>query len=208
NLARELHDQIGQALTAIKINLSALKFHTEKSDFNALIERNIDAADRAIEQVRNLSLNLRPSVLDDLGLVAALRWYAHSQAALTGMSINFNADEIEMRPSPDIETVFFRVAQEAFTNVLRHAQAQQIQIHLTQDDENLIMQISDDGVGFDVEAALRKAGAGASMGLLNIQERSELVGGILEIKSQPGEGSSIILRLPHEGQPNSQVRKP
>ena len=203
NLARELHDQLGQALTAIKINLNAIKIQAGEASTTTLIEKVIVATDHAIEQTRNLSLDLRPSVLDDLGLWAALRWYFHRHASQTEITLYFEAAETELRFPAHIETTCFRVAQEAFTNILRHAQAHQVSVRITPEKNALELEIRDDGIGFDVAAAFAQADAGISLGLINMQERADLENGSLTIKSAPGEGTSLVLRLPINTEQNN-----
>ncbi len=169
HIARELHDEIGQALTAVKIYLQAAQRTPEA--LVSYLEDSISIVDRTLQQVRTLSLDLRPALLDDLGLVVALRWYVDRQAQRTGFTAQFVADAPETRPRPDIETACFRVAQEALTNVARHARAQQVRVELRQRDTELHLLIRDDGKGFDVRAAQERAAQGASMGLLGMQER-------------------------------------
>jgi signal transduction histidine kinase len=194
HLARELHDEIGQALTAMKINLQAAQ--RTPDTLAAYLEDSISLADRTLQQVRNLSLDLRPALLDDLGLVAALRWYVDRQAQRAGFTAHFAADPLESRPRPDIETACFRVAQEALTNVMRHAQAQQVRVELHQRAAGLHLLIRDDGKGFDVRAAQERAAQGMSAGLLGMQERVWLVGGQIDIESTPARGTEIRARFP------------
>jgi PAS domain S-box-containing protein len=194
-LARELHDEIGQALTAIKINLQAVQPLTEATG-QPRLEENISIVDRTIHQVRHLSLDLRPSILDDLGLEAALRWYMDRQAQRTGFVVHLDTDSVGARVQPDIETTCFRVVQEALTNVVRHAQARRVEIELRHREAELDVVIRDDGVGFDVPAAWRRVARSASLGLLGMQERVHLVGGTLTIHSAPTAGTEIRMRLP------------
>ena len=194
HIARELHDEIGQALTAVKINLQAAQRTPEA--LVSYLEDSISIVDRTVQQVRTLSLDLRPALLDDLGLVVALRWYVDRQAQRTGFTAQFVADPLETRPRPDIETACFRVAQEALTNVVRHARAQQVRVELRQRDTELHLLIRDDGKGFDVRTAQERAAQGASMGLLGMQERVWLVGGQIAIESAPAWGTEIRVRFP------------
>jgi len=194
HIARELHDEIGQALTAVKINLQAAQ--RTPDTLAAYLEDSISIVDRTLQQVRTLSLDLRPALLDDLGLVVALRWYVDRQAQRTGFTAQFVADALKTRPRPDIETACFRVAQEALTNVVRHARAQQVRVELHQRDTELHLLIRDDGKGFDVRTAQERAAQGASMGLLGMQERVWLVGGQIAIESAPAGGTEIRVRFP------------
>jgi len=194
HIARELHDEIGQALTAVKINLQAAQRLPEAPV--PYLEDSISIVDRTLQQVRTLSLDLRPALLDDLGLVATLRWYVDRQAQRAGFTAQFVADPLETRPRPDIETACFRVAQEALTNVTRHAQAQQVRVELHQRDAELHLLIRDDGKGFDVRTAQERAAQGASTGLLGMQERVWLVGGQIDIESVPAGGTEVRVRFP------------
>lgn len=195
-VALELHDQIGQNLTAIKLNLQAAQRTTQASPLMSILEQGLATVERALQRVRNLSLDLRPSMLDDLGLVATLRWYVDRLARQTDLTIAFTAEGLETRPAPFLETTCFRVAQEALTNVIRHAQARQVQIELWQQEGGLNLLIRDDGRGFDAAAALKEGMRGNSIGLLGMQERINLAGGRLEIESAHGYGTEIRACFP------------
>jgi PAS domain S-box-containing protein len=191
-LARELHDEIGQALTAIRMNLQAILRHSGSKDVAAHVVEGIAQVDQAIERVRALAVELRPSVLDDLGLVAALRWYLERQSHWAGFATRLDAGDLgEGRLSPLIETTCFRVVQEAVTNVARHAGAKNVQVSLRREGDVFEVTVEDDGVGFDVEQARERAAEGASLGLLGMQERASLAGGHLAIDSAPGRGSRV-----------------
>jgi signal transduction histidine kinase len=195
HIARELHDEIGQALTAVKLHLqSALR--RGGSEARQPLEECVQITDQALEQVRNLSLNLRPSQLDDLGLVAALRWQIGRQAAASGLQTDFQADELNERLEPALETACFRFVQEAMTNVARHAQARHAWIEARRKDDRLRVSVRDDGKGFDVAGATREAIARGSLGLLGMQERVGLAGGRLNVSSRPGQGTTIVAEFP------------
>jgi PAS domain S-box-containing protein len=196
HIARELHDEIGQALTVMKINLQAVQRLLDTPALAPYLEESIRTVDRTLQQVRNLSLDLRPSLLDDLGLVPALRWYVDRQAQQAEFSAQFAADPLEKRLPPDLEIVCFRIVQEALTNVTRHAQARQVGVELRQRGDELQLVVRDDGVGFDVQTTLNRAAHGASMGLLGMEERALPLGGQVEIKSAPGRGTEIRARFP------------
>jgi signal transduction histidine kinase len=195
HIARELHDEIGQALTAVKLHLqSALRRGGPES--RPPLEECVQITDQALEQVRNLSLNLRPSQLDDLGLVAALRWQIGRQTAASGLDTEFQADELSERLEPALETACFRFVQEAMTNIVRHAQARHAWIEARRKDDRLRVSVRDDGKGFDVATATREAIARGSLGLLGMQERVGLAGGRLNVSSRPGEGTTIVAEFP------------
>ncbi len=196
-LAHELHDEIGQTLTAVKINLQALQRREDMTGVEAYLKDSVDVVEHALGQVRNLSLDLRPSLLDDLGLVATLRWYVDRQAQRGGFTAQLITDlpDVPYLP-PELETTCFRVVQEALTNIMRHSQAHNVCVELHQREKELELRVCDDGVGFDVQAALENAMGGTSLGLLGIQERIWQVGGQIAIQSAPGGGTDIQARLP------------
>ena len=194
-VAHELHDELGQALTAIKINLQGQQRLATPSPADPRSE-SLRIVDQALQQVRTLALALRPSMLDDLGLAPALKWMAEQSAAQSGFMVRFHTATSAARLEPEIETACFRIVQVALTNVQRHAGAQQVEIDLHQDGATLVLSVSDDGCGFDVAAMLDRASAGASLGLLGMRERAGLIDGQLEIVSAPGQGSTVRLRCP------------
>ena len=196
HIAHELHDQIGQALTAVKMSLESMRSLSGHSELDGGLDESIGVIERALEQVRNLSLNLRPAILDDLGLVAALRWLVSSMTAKKGLKIRFDANNMEQRLSKGIETACFRVAQEAITNVLRHAQASRITVRLRKCGDGLELTVCDDGIGFDVKSTQARAAHGGSFGLLGMQERVALSGGTFKIESTLGGGSKIMTCFP------------
>jgi two-component system sensor histidine kinase UhpB len=201
-IAYVLHDEIGQALTALKFNLELAHDDPEPARGSSALDESIAMVAELLQQVRNLALDLRPSVLDDLGLVAALRSYLDRQAQRGGLEGTFGvegsqAQRLETSRLPNsVEIACFRTAQEALTNVLRHARARHVSIVLRADDDELTLLISDDGVGFDVEAAQAQALAGGSMGLLGMQEQVALAGGQFAISAAPGQGTRIQIRFP------------
>jgi len=195
HLARELHDEIGQALTVMQLNLQAM-LPAPGAGNRPRLTATLEAVERVLEQVHDLSLNLRPSMLDDLGLEPALRWLADRQAALVGLKVGYHADRLEQRLDPMIETECFRIAQEALTNVARHAQAQSVTVDLRAVDGQLHLRVRDDGVGFEVAVVREKAVRGASLGLLSMEERAALAGGGLEFTSSPAQGAEVHAWFP------------
>jgi signal transduction histidine kinase len=196
HLARELHDEIGQSLTAAEINLQAALHAEGTAALERRLEDSIQAIERVLEQVHDLSLNLRPSMLDDLGLIPALRWYTSRQAALTGLEAEFQAEPLEQRLDPFIETECFRVAQEALTNVVRHSEAHTVAVHLSHNNGHLHLSVRDDGAGFEVGVLRERAVNGASLGLLSMEERATLAGGGIEYVSAPGKGTEVRAWFP------------
>jgi PAS domain S-box-containing protein len=193
-LAVELHDELGQVLTAVKINLASLQRLPAAASASTHLQDTIASVDQAMEKVRDLALDLRPSVLDDLGLPAALRWYADRFARAAHVEAHLSIDAVPHLEA-DLETVCFRMAQEALTNVARHAGARHVWIDLHLLPIGLELSIRDDGRGFDTAAARDHAVGGASMGLLGMQERVALVGGQFELRSAPGGGTELRARF-------------
>ena len=201
-VAHELHDELGQSLTAIKINLQARERFKDRSP-SELNAENLRIVEDALQHVRRLAVALRPSVLDDLGLIPALRGIAEQTAARGGFEVHFQPAIPDTRLPPDVETACFRVVQEALTNISRHAHASRVDIDLFHDGDALVLGIHDDGRGFDVAAVHERASAGDSIGLLGMKERATLLGGRLDIESIPGLGSTVRMRCPLP-QPQSQ----
>jgi signal transduction histidine kinase len=195
HIARELHDEIGQILTVVKINLESLREPGRFPVAVSGIEACVQNVDRAIQQVRALALDLRPAILDHLGLPAALRWFV--DRIPTGKPTAHLAVEEGEREelSPEVKTAAFRIAQEAVTNVLRHARARNVWVSLAIGPANLELTVRDDGVGFDLDR-LRRLAPGSSFGLSSMEERVRLVGGRIEIRTSPGEGTEVRAHFP------------
>ncbi len=198
HLARELHDETGQGLMALKINLQGALKHPAAPSSIERLQESLEVVDRTIAQIRNLLRDLRPSLLDDLGLVVALDTYCQGLAKRLGVSVTFVADSGLPRLNFDIETVCYRIAQEALNNVTKHAQATSVHVKLEKRDDILTIEITDDGVGFGIEAARGRGRGGASLGIVGMRERTELVGGSLSIQSAVGAGTVVKATLPFE----------
>jgi PAS domain S-box-containing protein len=194
-LARDLHDDIGQALTALKIQLESLQ-RAGDSALRARVAEGVETVQHTLERVRQLSLSLRPSQLDDLGLAAALRSHLDRQAGVGGLAPHFDAAEAPGDLDPDTETACFRVAQEAITNVLRHARARNLWVRLFTSGGQLALSVRDDGRGFELEAARRRAASGASLGLVGMEERIAQLGGSLELRAAAGQGTTLLATFP------------
>jgi signal transduction histidine kinase len=194
-VAIELHDELGQSLTAIKINLQLSERFKDLSPSDLNIE-NIRIVEDALQQVRRLATALRPSMLDDLGLAPALKWISEQTAIRSNFAVDFHHERVQGRLAPEIETACFRIVQEALTNVTRHAHPNRVEISLRRDGEQLVLCVQDDGNGFELDLMRKRAVAGGSLGVLGMQERATLIGGQLDIDSAPGRGCMVQLRCP------------
>jgi signal transduction histidine kinase len=194
-VALELHDELGQLLTAIKINLQLGERYKEKAPPDLYTE-NLRIVEEALQQVRRLATGLRPSMLDDLGLAPALKWVAEQCASRSGFEVTFHHERAQVRLAAEIETACFRIVQEALTNISRHAQAKRVCITLRRHGTDLVLEVKDDGLGFDLAAMQQRAIAGDSLGVLGMHERAALLGGQLDIDSAAGEGCTVQLRCP------------
>jgi signal transduction histidine kinase len=201
HLARELHDEIGQALTAAKINLQSV---TGNGGANfARLQETTAILDRLLGQVRQISLDLRPSMLDDLGLVPALRSLLDQQGRRASVEVHFSAENIPEKLDPEIQTTCFRIAQEAITNAVRHAHATHIDLDLRCKNGKLRLLVRDNGIGLDVESAQAQT---IGLGLIGIKERAALVGGRAKIISSPNKGTTIEVSVPSTLRPERQGR--
>lgn len=203
HIARELHDQIGQMLTAIKFNLQTLA-SAKQIDQAGVVNQGVELIDTALEQVRSLSFELRPSLLDNLGLAAALRWYSDQFAHRTGIvtECQSNLPDGQMRFPQDLETACFRIVQEALTNVVRHAQAGRVVIELNNVGHETILSVRDDGVGFTTRVPQGSKYSNLHLGLIGMRERALALGGTLQIISSPANGTEIRVSFPTEAKSN------
>jgi len=198
-IAQELHDELGQALTAMSINLSAINKQLGAALDPEIAERLAETDSlitRTLEQMREMALDLRPSMLDDLGLLPALRWYVKRYENRTGILVDLEAVGLEKRLPEHIETAMYRVVQEALTNVARHARANRVDIRLQRRDSIVQAFIEDDGSGFDPAEVADREAQGRGVGLVGMRERIAALGGSLEIESHPGKGTRLTIELP------------
>jgi PAS domain S-box-containing protein len=201
HLAHELHDALGQTLTAIHLHLAAFRL-TAKPEALPSLDECEQIVHQAIEQVRGLSLDLRPALLDILGLEDALRAYLIRHADQGGLDVKFDSDFAGVRMSSALETSCFRVVQAALTNTIRHAAARSFEVKLGTSKGTLELIIRDDGRGFDMAAARRGTIAGRGFGLLSMRERVELFGGKFVLESSEGRGTTIRVQFPLEDKPS------
>ncbi len=194
-IARELHDETGQVLTAIKLELAELERSLVGAGMNIdAVDRARDLAGLALESIRATARGLRPAVLDDLGLIPALRALAEDFAGRTGVVVNLSATPLPAPPAPEVEVAVYRVFQEALTNVARHSGATHVDARLAPDGSDLLLVVQDNGHGFPVEPGAN-AGAGHA-GLAGMKERVVGAGGRFQVASAPGRGVRLEARLP------------
>lgn len=196
-LARELHDLVGQNLTALGINLNML--HDQLSpvmtkEIGMRLNDALSILAETAKSIRDVMTDLRPSVLDDYGLFAAMRWYSDQFSKRTGTDIVLQGNELVPRLPVEAETTFFRIAQEVLTNVAKHAQAQHITISLQEERGIVQMAITDDGKGF-AHTLLKEIPGRKGLGLINIKERAETIGGNVQVTSEPGKGTRVAVEI-------------
>ena len=195
-IARELHDEIGQGLTAAKLAIESAKVATDPTALALRLDDSSAMIDLLLHSVRTLSLDLRPASLDDLGLVAALRAHLHAHAARAGLGMHFDADDLPQSRGGEGEIACFRVAQEAMTNIIRHANATAVDVELRMHGDKVRLIVQDNGIGFDTALAHAGTEEGVSFGLLSMRERAELAGGSFLCISETGRGTRIEIFLP------------
>jgi signal transduction histidine kinase len=199
-IARELHDQIGQRLTSIILTLGVLEETLSSPEAQAHAQDLRDTAAQILKEVRDLALHLRPSVLDDLGLLAALRHHLKGYQARSRLLVDFQVLGLDgRRLSPEVETALFRITQEALTNVVRHAQAHGVTVLLEHRGSSVMLIVEDDGRGFDVTRVMDTRPHEGNLGLYGMRERASLLGGTMTIESTPGRGTAVFVRIPLEG---------
>ena len=203
-IARELHDQLGRCLTSIKMDLlwieKTVTRHLADEDIHSINEKTrmmLEAVDETVTVVRRISTELRPGILDDLGLAAAVEWQAKDFQRRTGVSCILEITEEELELSRDQATAFFRIFQEILTNVTRHARASKIWVHLETRDGIVVLEVEDDGVGISPDAASQPH----ALGLAGMRERAAIFGGHVEIGGMPGKGTTVIVCMPIDENP-------
>jgi PAS domain S-box-containing protein len=191
-VSRDLHDQIGQILTAIKLDLTWMTRRLPKAndEFGDRLKGAIGLINDGVRSVRKICSGLRPGVLDDLGLAAAIEWQANEFASRTGIQCDISVPAVDVVLDGDQATEFFRIFQECLTNVMRHAEAKSVHVSLCQEHGDLILVVADDGKGF-CESEVSN-----SLGFLGMKERAQVCGGAIQIVSSPGSGTTVTLRVP------------
>jgi signal transduction histidine kinase len=195
-LARELHDETSQTLSALAMKIeTALAAWPQEPSRERLVEAKALTV-RTIEELHRLIFDLRPSVLDDLGLLSAIRWYAERHLERRGIAVRCEFSGTEARLQPELETALFRVVQEAITNIAKHAGAETVLVQFLEREDRIEIEIEDDGRGFSPDSLPPPAARERGLGLLGMRERVELFGGTIEIDSAPGRGTRIAITVP------------
>jgi signal transduction histidine kinase len=208
-IARDLHDGIGQSLTSLLLGLRAAEEVPTFAEARARLGelRGITAA--LLDEVRRLARGLRPSVLDDLGLAAALERYAADYTQAHGIAVELVAPDLGLIRLPaEVETALYRIAQETLTNVLKHAAAKAVSLVVQRESSGVHLTVEDDGRGFDSDALLQARGAGKGLGLLDIRERAALLNGAVTLESQPGSGTTVHVYIPLKEENHGEDSRP
>lgn len=195
-ISRELHDDTAQALTSMILRLDMLKSHARDDTVGEALGQLKQMAESILEGVHQMALNLRPTMLDHLGLIPTIRWYIQNCFDASMLAIDLRVVGEHKRLDPQVEIVALRIVQEALTNVQKHARAQHAWVHLDFTDHELVLTISDDGEGFEVGPTLDYVLEREALGLMGMRERAELLNGDFLIESSPGEGTTVRARIP------------
>ncbi len=195
-IARELHDETSQVLTSLLISLALLEETVTGEAGRARIADTRALAHQTLRAVRNLSIDLRPSALDDLGLLPALRWYIKEYQQKCRIEVEFTATGLKDRLPPEMETAIYRIVQESLTNTAKHAHANKVWVTVAGDGAQVRVRTRDDGRGFDVPAVLKTPWQDRGLGLAGMMERASLLGGAVHISSHPGAGTTVDVAIP------------
>ncbi|AVX21150.1 Uncharacterized signal transduction histidine kinase domain [Carboxydocella sporoproducens DSM 16521] len=195
-IARELHDQASQSLTSLKVALRTFYQQEKEPEHLQYLAEILGMTDNVLDELRSLALELRPSVLDDLGLEEGLKFYLKQWGERHRIDVDLLIDGLDKRLPIHIETAVYRIIQEALTNIAKHAQAENVSIVVRREEKQLKVIIEDDGQGFCLDEALENNIFKKKLGLFGMQERATLLGGEFQIETEPGQGCSIYLRLP------------
>ncbi|MGR3309477.1 MAG: PAS domain S-box protein [Candidatus Brocadiales bacterium] len=197
-ISRELHDETGQAITAIKINLKLVEQNFRKNvpDTKRIISDTKQILTQVMKDIKRLSYDLRPAMIDDLGMVPAIQSYARELAERTGINVVVKSELVAQRFPQEVEISLYRILQEALTNVVKHSKAKNVKIELLEEKTTLVMKVGDDGCGFDTEKVWKGKLNKSALGLIGIRERATILRGNLEITSARNKGTKLIVRLP------------
>ena len=210
-IASDIHDSIGQALSAIKFSIENALNTIPSESFPLAVEalqNIIPLTQEAIEEVRRIIMDLRPSILDDLGLIATISWFCREfETIFAGIRIEKEIRVEENDIAPALKTVIYRILQEALNNAAKHSRTNLIRLQLKKDGDNLEMQIEDRGQGFNIKEAQSRDKDEKGMGLTSMKERAQLSGGVFNIQASPGKGTIILISWPLEAGGYKHVRE-
>lgn len=197
-IARSLHDDTAQVISMLIIQLERIENMLPQNDPDLCrkVNESHKVATLLLENLRKVIWDLRPSILDDLGLIPAIRWYAQTNLKDSGVQVEVDRGNEVIRLPPHLETLLFRISQEAVSNILRHANASKVTINLLPEDDRMVLEIRDNGRGFDVDKTQGEAVTRKQLGLLGMQERVALVDGFVKVESMPGEGTTLRVYIP------------
>ena len=195
-IAQEIHDVVGQALTSVHLSLMAALATTDRPALERRLDASLETVRFALDEVRALANDLRSAPVPGLDLADAVRGLVGRQAALSTVECTLRICSLERNPPADVAAACLRIVQEAVTNVQRHAGARRLEVRLDAHEAWLDLRIVDDGRGFDVNRAIRRAAAAGNLGLIGMRERALLGGGHLDIRSAPGRGTEVHARFP------------
>jgi signal transduction histidine kinase len=207
-IARELHDQLGRCLTAIKMDVDGIQRELSRNGvlersaqpLLARAERTSQTVSEMVHTVHRISTELRPAILDDLGLTAAIEWQAKDFEARTGVACVVRLPEKDPLLSREQATALFRIFLESLTNVARHARATKVWVYLGEEDSTVVFEVEDNGVGI----SLAQLANCRSLGLLGMRERAAALGGKVVLTGAPGQGTNVVVRIPVLGERNSE----
>lgn len=197
-LARDLHDEIGQAFTTLKVNLQTIQRTTDPKRKTTSLNDSFLIIDQTVARVRDMALDLRPSMLDDFGLASAVRWYVGKQGERAGIRTKVDSVAIPRGLSPDALVACFRIVQEGVTNILKHAKASRMAVTLRPLKKGVKLVIEDDGIGFSPNEVMRASGERSHLGLIGIQERVRTFNGQLQISSEKRKGTRLSATIPFD----------
>ena len=192
-ISRELHDDLGQILTGARLHLSFIteELNVQDPEMKDMLNNLLDILDKSIQSVRNLSMELRPGIVEDMGLFKAIEFHAKRFTTQTHIPVEILNDVEELEIDPSLSVHVFRIFQEALNNVSKHAQATKVRVTISMEDDFLTMQIADNGKGFDISSKDK-----STLGLTSMRERSEILHGNCRVESQPGNGTTVYINMP------------
>jgi signal transduction histidine kinase len=202
-IARELHDETGQILTVLMVDVELLKTESglHSTKFEERLEEISSLLSKTMEDIHSLSLDLHPKILNEFGLAPAIKWYAKNHLERWGIDFSIVGDDLDCSLSPKEEICLFRITQEAITNVIRHAQAGQVDIEIGSDEGSIYLSVQDDGSGFNVDSQYGES----CLGLESMAERVNFLGGQIDISSEIGKGTEVFVNIPFKQSPEQDV---